>query len=97
MVDTHLSILVQDFLAVLRQQLKIRVDQPLRLRFGCKTLLEGVTLSENGLRGQDTVSLSVPLAGGLQGAHTSDLIPFSGKGKMKMMKWPRVQILYLEQ
>ena len=43
-----------------------------------------VTLAENGLRAQDTVHLSVPLAGGMQGApgaHISSLISFQGAGQ----------------
>ena len=41
-------------------------------------------LAENGLKEQDTVYLSVPLAGGMQGApgaHLSSLFPFQGAGQ----------------
>ena len=81
MVDTHLDELLSDFMTKLRNQLQIRMDQPLRVSFGCKTLKMEVTLAENGLREMDTVYLSVPLASGMQGAHISCLIPFQGEGQ----------------
>ena len=45
-----------------------------------------MTLAENGLKELDTVYLSVPVAGGMQGArgaHISSLIPFQGAGQEK--------------
>ena len=88
MVSTHLGTLLSDFMTKLRNRLHIRMDQPLRVSFGCKKLEMQNTLAENGLKEQDTLYLSVPLAGGLQrdrgilsaaGALISSLIPFRGE------------------
>ena len=86
MVSTPLGTLLSDFMIKLRNQMQIQMDQPLWVSFGCKTLKMEVTLAENGLRELDTVYLSVPLAGGMQGApgapgaHISSLIPLSWGG-----------------
>ena len=81
MVNTPLDALLSDFMTKLRNQLHIRMGQPLRVSYGCKTLMMEMTLAENGLRELDKVYLSVPLAGGMQGAHISSLIPFQGEGQ----------------
>ena len=50
MVSTSLGALLSDFMIKLRNQLQIKMDQPLRVSFGCKTLKMEVTPAENGLK-----------------------------------------------
>ena len=75
-VSTPLGALPSNFMIKLRNQLKIRMDQPLRVSYGCKTLKMEVILAENGLKELETVYLSVPLADRMQGAHIPSFIPF---------------------
>ena len=46
---------MSDFMTKLRDQLQIRMDQSLRVSFGCKTLNMEVTFAENGHRELDMV------------------------------------------
>ena len=53
MVTTHLGETMSNFMTKLRNQLQIRMDQLLRVSFGCKTLKMEVTLAKNGLKEQE--------------------------------------------
>ena len=81
MIDTTPSTMVRDFLDALRQRLKIREGERLRLTFGCKTLQEDQTRGAKGLQGNETMYLMMCLARGMQGAHISSLISGSGEGQ----------------